>query len=137
MFAFYVDVFFNVFYNLIYIRIERGVNLKKLNEAIEKRLEEIHNPQSVEDSMKTFTIRLPIEVIEKLDDLSLPLQMKRTEVARMILTNGVEDIIEHFQMKVEKFGSSFADMYALETGETTWSELLEKWDKERKERDAQ
>lgn len=110
--------------------------MKKLTDAVEARLKEIHNPEQAEEHMKTFTVRLPLEVIEKLDDLTNPLMMKRAEVARLILTNGVEDIIEHFQMKVEKHGASFADMYALETGETTMPELLEKWAKERKEQEG-
>lgn len=106
--------------------------MKKLTDAVEKRLNEIHNPELVvDDNLKTFTVRLPLEVIEKLDDLSKPLEMKRTEVARMILINGVEDIIEHFQLKVEKHGASFEDIYALENGEATMPELLEKWSKEK------
>ena len=105
--------------------------MKKLTDAVEKRLKEVNDPELVEENMKTFTVRLPLEVIEKLDDLSDPLQMKRTEVARMILINGIEEIIEHFNFKVEKFGASFEDMYALENGETTMPELLEKWSKEK------
>ena len=110
--------------------------MKKLTDAVEARLKEIHNPEQTEEHMKTFTVRLPLDVIEKLDDLTDPLMMKRTEVARMILTNGVEEIIEHLNLKVEKFGASFADMYALETGETTMPELLEKWNKERQEQEG-
>lgn len=105
--------------------------MKRLTDVVEKRLQEIKDPELVEENMKTFTVRLPLEVIEKLDDLSKPLEMKRTEVARMILSNGIDDIIEHFQMNVEKHGASFADMYALENGETTMPELLEKWKKEK------
>lgn len=98
--------------------------MKKLTDAVEKRLQEINDPDLVEENMKTFTVRLPIEVIEKLDDLTYPLQMKRTEVARMILLNGVEEIFQHLDLKVEKHGVSFEDQYALENGEKTLDEIL-------------
>lgn len=98
--------------------------MKKLIDAVEKRLQEINDPDLVEENMRTFTVRLPIEVIEKLDDLTYPLQMKRTEVARMILLNGVEDIFQHLNLKIEKSGISFEDKYALENGEKTLDEIL-------------
>lgn len=98
--------------------------MKKLIDAVEKRLQEINDPDLVEENMRTFTVRLPIEVIEKLDDLTYPLQMKRTEVARMILLNGVEEIFQHLDLKVEKHGISFEDKYALENGEKTLDEIL-------------
>ena len=101
--------------------------MKKLTDAVEARLKEIHNPEQEEEHMKTFTVRLPLEVIEKLDDLTDPLMMKRAEVARMILTNGVEEIIEHLNLKVEKFGVPFSEIYAFENGEL---DLVEKSSKE-------
>lgn len=82
-----------------------------------------------DDTSKVFTIRLPISLIESLENIGDILQMKRTEVARMILTHGVDEIIKKYDMKFERSGLSFEDMYDVETGKKTLQDVLAKGDK--------
>lgn len=90
----------------------------KLFEAVEQRLDEVNGLVEVteEETLKVFTVRLPIDLIEKLDTLGSILEMKKTSVARMILDNSVEEIFEKFQIKSERHGMSYEDTYDIETG---------------------
>lgn len=84
-----------------------------------------------EPDLKVFTVRLPIEMIEKMEDIGGVIGMKRTEVARMILKHGIDEIFQGLQLKVEKHGMSFEDMYAVETGQMTIEDALRKQIEER------
>ena len=113
--------------------------MKKLANAVDMRLKEINEPQLMEEvHMKPFSLRMPLELIEKLDDVAPALELKRTDLARMILENGVDDIIEYIGLEVTKSqgGLSLEEKYALETGEITLQELMQKWAEE-KEGDKQ
>lgn len=93
--------------------------MSKLIEAVEKRYKEINEPEPeavVEDTNKVFSIRLPIEVIEKLDVIGSTLELSKTEVARMMITNGIDEVFEKFSIKHERFGMPFEDIYDIETG---------------------
>lgn len=107
--------------------------MKKLANAVDMRLKEINEPQQTEEHMKPFSLRMPLELIEKLDGVAPALELKRTDLARMILENGVDDIIEHLGLEFGRNGASFAEMYALETGEITLPELMKKWEAERED----
>lgn len=106
--------------------------MSKLINAVEQRLHELEHPEEpevVEDTNKVFSIRLPIEVIEKLDVIGTILQLSKTEVARMMITNGIDEVIEEFKITHESHGMPFEDLYAVETGEMTMEEAFEKHSK--------
>lgn len=98
--------------------------MDSLMKEIENRLDVISGVKEEEDDLKVFTVRLPISLIENLENIGDVLQMKRTEVARMILTHGADEIIKNYQMKFESFGASFEDMYAVELGEKTIEDVI-------------
>lgn len=108
--------------------------MESLFNEIDNRLKVLNGEPEEEQDSKAFTLMLPLDVIESLQDIGTVLEMKRTEVARMILKHGADEIIKKYQMKFEKFGATFEDQYALETGEKTLPELLEKWEKEGKDK---
>lgn len=115
--------------------------MQKLFNAVDARMKEVNEtPEQREEEMKPFSIRLPLELLDKLEDLSAALRLNRTDVARMILTNGVDDIFEHLELEVPTRSkediASFADIYALQTGQATLPELMQKWAEE-KEGDKQ
>lgn len=67
---------------------------------------------------KVFTIRVPLPLLQELDDIAMVLQMTRTDVAKMILSHGAEAIKEKFKINVsERYGVSFEDMIDLENGD--------------------
>lgn len=98
--------------------------MDSLMKEIENRLDVISGVKEDDDDLKVFTVRLPISLIENLENIGHVLQMKRTEVARMILTHGADEIIKNYQMKFESFGASFEDMYAVELGEKTIEDVI-------------
>lgn len=99
--------------------------MSSLLKEVESRLDIVNGVvREEDDDTKVFTIRLPIGLIENLENIGHVLQMKRTEVARMILTHGADEIIKKYEMKFESHGVSFEDMYAVETGEKTLQEIL-------------
>ena len=100
-------------------------DMDTLLKEVENRLQLLEAVNVEEDDLKTFTVRLPIGLIENLENIGSVLQLKRTEVARMILTHGVDEIIKKYEMKFEKSGVSFEDMYAVELGEKTLQDVLE------------
>lgn len=99
--------------------------MDSLMKEIENRLDVISGVKEEDDDLKVFTVRLPISLIENLENIGDVLQMKRTEVARMILTHGADEIIKNYQMKFERHGVSFEEMYAVEMGEKTIQDVLE------------
>lgn len=105
--------------------------MSSLVDEYQKRLD-IMNGVAVEEdtNLKVFTVRLPLSLIEDLEDCGSLVGMKRTEVARMILTHGVEEIKTAFKIRVEKHGMTFEEQYAIETGEKTFDEVLQSWKKE-------
>ena len=104
--------------------------MDSLLREVQSRLDIVNVSTKEEDEdSKVFTIRLPISLIEGLENIGDILQMKRTEVARMILTHGVDEIIKKYDMKFERSGLSFEDMYDVETGKKTLQEVLAKGDK--------
>ena len=98
--------------------------MNSLLKEARKRLDIAEGVVKEDEYSKVFTVRLPIELIEKIENIGLSLKMKRTEVARLILTHGADDIIEDLGIKVETYGMSFEDRYALETGEITLEDYL-------------
>lgn len=100
----------------------------KLFEAVEQRLDEVNGivEPVEEETLKVFTVRLPIDLIERLDMLGSILEMKKTSVARMVLENSVEEVYEKFQIKSERFGMSYEDIYDIETGEKVIDEVIVK-----------
>lgn len=104
--------------------------MEKLLKEVQSRidfLDRLHDEeQQANEENKVFTIRLPISLLEQLNNIAMVLQTTKAEVARMILTNGADEIINTFQIKVsEQHGISFSDMYDLEIGEKTLKEVLE------------
>lgn len=99
--------------------------MDSLMKEIENRLDVISGVKEEDDDLKVFTVRLPISLIENLENIGDVLQMKRTEVARMILTHGADEIIKNYQMKFERFGVPFEEMYAVEIGEKTLEDVLQ------------
>lgn len=99
--------------------------MSKLKDAVDKRLQELNEPEVVvEDTNKVFSLRLPIELIEKIDVIGSLLEMNKTEVSRMILSNGVDEIFQEYKITHESHGASYEEIYALETGEKTFEDIL-------------
>lgn len=104
--------------------------MSKLLEAFEKRIELVNTMEEpADENNKVFSVRLPIELIEKIDSLGFMLHMNKTEVARFLLSNSIDEIYESFKIKTERHGISFEDQYALETGEKTLEEVIGKYQK--------
>lgn len=99
--------------------------MNSLLKEVENRLDVIGTAHMEDDDLKVFTVRLPIGLIENLENIGTILQLKRTEVARMILTHGAAEIIKEYNMKFESIGVSFEEMYAVELGEKTIQDVLE------------
>lgn len=109
--------------------------MSKLFESVEKRMREVYELEqdaSIDNTLKTFTIRVPLELLEKLDDIATIMQMKRSELARMILSDAVEDILEKYKITTgERVGASFEQMYEFEQASPEEKEqLLKKWTEE-------
>lgn len=100
--------------------------MNSLLQEVENRLDIINGVRDEEDDLKVFTVRLPISLIENLENIGSLLHLKRTEIARMILTHGAAEIIKEYNMKFESFGVSFEEMYAVELGEKTLEDVLQK-----------
>lgn len=108
--------------------------MSSLIDEYQKRLDIVNGVAVEEDSnLKVFTVRLPLSLIEGLEDCGSFVGMKRTEIARMILTHGVEEIKNAFGLKVEKYGITFEEQYAIETGEKTLEEVLKSYEQEERE----
>lgn len=109
--------------------------MSKLFESVEKRMKEVYELEqdaTIDNTLKTFTIRVPLDLLEKLDDISTIMQMKRSELARMILADAAEDIIEKYKISTgERIGASFEQMYEFEQASPEEKEqLLKKWQAE-------
>ena len=99
--------------------------MDSLLKEVENRLDIVNGVvREEDDDTKVFAVRLPIGLIENLENIGDILQMKRTEVARMILTHGTDEIIKKYEMKFERHGVSFEDMYDMETGKKTLQDIL-------------
>lgn len=102
--------------------------MSSLIEEVKHRL----NNDGEEPDLKVFTVRLPIEMIEQMEDIGSLIGMKRTEVARMILRHGVKDVVESLQLRTERHGLPFEEVYAIELGEKTFDEVLEEYKQKEK-----
>lgn len=96
--------------------------MDKLFKEVQNRidyLDRLHDEEVAAKNTETkvFTVRLPVSVLQELDDIAMVLQMTRTDVTRMILTHGAEAIKEKFKIKVERGGVSFSDMIDFENGD--------------------
>lgn len=99
--------------------------MNSLLKEVENRLDVINTAHMEDDDLKVFTVRLPIGLIENLENIGTILQLKRTEVARMILTHGAAEIMKEYNMKFDSFGASFEDMYAVEMGEKSIEDVIQ------------
>lgn len=81
-----------------------------------------------EDALKIFTLRLPLDLLEQLDNIAGILETNRTDVARMILTHGIADIMKEFQIKVQRSGMTFEEQYDFENSSPEEkAKLIQKW----------
>lgn len=113
--------------------------MTKLIDDVKKRLDEVYGKKSElespkEPELKVFTMRLSLDLLEQLDTIASVMQLSRTEVARMILTHGIEDITEEFKIESgENHGATFEEMYDFENASPEEKKaMLEKWQQESK-----
>lgn len=105
--------------------------MENLINEVQRRLDVISGKvpeQEKEDALKVFTVRLPLDLLEQLDNISGILETSRTDVARMILTHGISDIMKEFQIKVQRSGMTFEEQYEFEnSSEDKKKEMIRKW----------
>lgn len=115
--------------------------MEDLFEEVQKRLDVVYGNDlelnSKDSEMKVFTVRLSVELLEQMDTIASILQTSKTEVARMIISHGVEGIVEKFKIKKGSgVGAPYSEIYDLETGSIdVKKKILEKWEQERQERE--
>lgn len=109
--------------------------MDNLLDAVQKRLNVVMGvePEEKEPETKMFSLRLPLDLLEKIDNIAGILETSRSDVAKMILSHGADAIIEKFQIKIERSGWTFAQQYEFENASPEEQEaLIEKWTKEAK-----
>lgn len=109
--------------------------MEKLIDAVQKRLDVIYgDSEPAENETKMFSVRLPLELIEKIDDIAGVLQTTKTDVARLLLDNAANAVIENFKIEVgPRVGMTFAQKYEFENASPEEQKaLLEKWQAEAK-----
>lgn len=109
--------------------------MSKLIDAVRLRFRQLQELDSFTPSseMKILSTRVSREVFDNVESISSILEMNKSDFLRMIISNAIDDIIEEFEISIERVGmtpSEIDDFMNLSDEEK--QVLVEKWQKRSK-----
>lgn len=105
--------------------------MEKLRDAVQKRISYISGEPVEEPELKMFSVRLPLDLLEKIDDIAGILELTKTETVAMLLNHAADYVINEFQITTVRHGMSFKEQYEYESASSEeQKETVQKWVKD-------